>query len=542
MDKVICECGHHNPFGTMLCENCGKPLGGSENEQVLTMRYDGTAIRSKVYKRTVIDKIWGFFSSVKIGVTFIILALLASAVGTIFPQQVYLPPNADPTTFYTEQYGSLGTFYHILGFDNLYKSWWFIILLGLLGTSIIVASIDRGVPLYRTLKKQRPRKHDQFLRRQRLFSETTLNDVDTVFLRLTEKFGKRYHIKQDGDYLSAEKGRFARWGPYVNHVGLILILIGGMLKFVPGMYVNEQVWIKDGQTVKIPGTDGEYYIKNNQFILENYDKDNPRYETALNRVGTPIPKNYQSDVTLYKKATNTVLGGKPKLDKVTDYNIQVNHPLTFAHFGVYQASYKTSIFDKMSFKLEDKKSGKALGPFEVNLNNPKATYKLGNGYRVTLLDYFPDFYFNDKKEPDTKTNQPKNPAFLFKMVTPETPKGETAFIGIKMNLEPLGKNQYKIIFNGLKTTNQTGLVVKKDLTMMIVFIGAIIFLTGVVQGMFWTHRRVWIHKRNNVLWFSATTNKNWYGLKREIAVTFEGVGIREPVDRLEEREMNHGTT
>lgn len=25
MSKIKCQCGHENPFGTVLCEQCGRP-------------------------------------------------------------------------------------------------------------------------------------------------------------------------------------------------------------------------------------------------------------------------------------------------------------------------------------------------------------------------------------------------------------------------------------------------------------------------------------------------------------------------------------
>ena len=56
------------------------------------MRYEGSARRSQTYNKTIVDKIWNFFSSVKIGVSLIVITLIASAVGTIFPQEMYIPP------------------------------------------------------------------------------------------------------------------------------------------------------------------------------------------------------------------------------------------------------------------------------------------------------------------------------------------------------------------------------------------------------------------------------------------------------------------
>ena len=74
MEKVTCTCGHSNPFGTKLCEKCGRPLTEeSKAQKVLDMRYDGSAIRSKTYNKSIIDKIWNFFSSVKVGVSLIVI-------------------------------------------------------------------------------------------------------------------------------------------------------------------------------------------------------------------------------------------------------------------------------------------------------------------------------------------------------------------------------------------------------------------------------------------------------------------------------------
>src|SRR3954451_19104493 len=107
MNDVKCECGHVNPHGTVLCEACGKVLDEHEknNKELLDMRYEGSARRSQTYNKTIIDKIWNFFSSVKVGVTLIVVTLIASSLGTIFPQEMYIPPLMPATEFYQDQYG-----------------------------------------------------------------------------------------------------------------------------------------------------------------------------------------------------------------------------------------------------------------------------------------------------------------------------------------------------------------------------------------------------------------------------------------------------
>ena len=166
---IECECGHKNPIGTELCESCGKPFHEETEQKLLEMRYEGVARRSKTYQKTIIDKIWNFFSSVKVGIWIIVLTLIASAIGTILPQEMYIPPNVDPAQYYKEQYGVVGFIFYTLGFHNLYGSWWYMLLLASMGLSLIIASLDRVVPLYRALKKQSVTRHTSFLKRQRIF-------------------------------------------------------------------------------------------------------------------------------------------------------------------------------------------------------------------------------------------------------------------------------------------------------------------------------------------------------------------------------------
>ncbi|WP_394141625.1 cytochrome c biogenesis CcdA family protein [Cytobacillus oceanisediminis] len=95
MDILKCECGHNHPLGTEICESCGKPFENTKKQELLDMRYEGLARRSQTYKKAIVDQIWNFFSSVKVGICLIIITLIASAVGTVLPQELYIPPSAD---------------------------------------------------------------------------------------------------------------------------------------------------------------------------------------------------------------------------------------------------------------------------------------------------------------------------------------------------------------------------------------------------------------------------------------------------------------
>lgn len=545
MDKIKCECGHVNPEGTVLCESCGKPvegnqhIDGNDKTKLLNMRYDGSARRSQTYNRSIVDKIWNFFSSVKVGVMLIVIALVASGLGTIFPQEMYIPQeaeNRDPAVFYEDWYGLPGKIYYQLGLHELYSSWWYIILIALIGVSLVICSIDRYVPLRRALKMQKPKRHNTFLKRQRLYSETA-SVTEEEKNKLIERLGKkRYKItNQDGNIL-AEKNRFSRWGPYVNHIGLIIILLAALLRMTPFLFLDEYVWVREGEQKVIPGTEGQYYIENEKFILETYDPDDERFKAAMEKRGEMVHKNYQTDVTIYEAKEKTVAGQEPELEKLKQGSTKMNDPIKFAGYTLYQSGYQENEFSDMTFKIyevDDEET--SLGEITVDLTEPKEMYELDNGYRVELNQFYPDYELKDG-EPRSISKFPRNPAFVFYLFPPGSDEGEVSFLGIGKNIDPTGENKYKFGIEDFNMHYVSGLTVRKDYTLPFFIVGAAIFMIGVIQGMYWQHRRIWINPHGKGMMLAGHTNKNWFGLKKDIEYAIEDTNIQMVIDQEEMEE------
>src|SRR5699024_6502913 len=411
MNEIKCECGHVNPEGTVLCESCGKPIEGNQHidgndkKKLLNMRYDGTARRSLTYNKSIIDKTWSFFSSVKVNIWLIVITLIASAIGTIFPQKIYIPAEVDPTIrepsiFYKHEYCIHGKINYQLGFHNLYSSWWYMILLALIGISLVICSVDRFVPLYKALKKQKPKRHKTFLSRQRLFSETeNVSDEDkNKFINGLKK--RKYKITEENGHVLAEKGRFSRWGPYVNHIGLIIILFAALLRSYSFFYLDEYMWTREGETKVIPGTDSEYYVENKNFTIDYYDEDDEddeKFKETLEESG-PLEKNFESDLVVYQDKNvdkNTV---ETDLEEVAEDSIRLNHPLKFGGYTLYQSGFQQNEYKNMSFNLQKSDDGDGADPidtFTVNLDDPDRTYELENGFTVRLEKFLPDYYMDD---------------------------------------------------------------------------------------------------------------------------------------------------
>ncbi|MCI8455556.1 MAG: cytochrome c biogenesis protein ResB, partial [Mammaliicoccus sciuri] len=303
----------------------------------------------------------------------------------------------------------------------------------------------------------------------------------------------------------------------INHTLLIILLLGAMIRLLPGFYLDDMLYVKEGETKTEHGTDRGYYIKNNDFIYEEYDQksqsnSNPEsIDPSLNK----IAKNYETKATLYKNSQEEVIGSDANLKEVASDSIKVNHPLKYDHLQFYQSSFDNSLLKDMTFNLKTK-DGKPLGkPFTVNLESPKKTYKITDDLTVKLRSYAPDYEKIENGVLATKSPNPNNPAFVFE-VTDKGKQSEFSFLRIKESQDISKDNKYDVKFANATNQWATVLAVKKDLTLPILFTGFVIFLLGLAVGSYINHRRIWINTDNGEFNIAAHTNKNYYGFSKEI--------------------------
>jgi len=548
MDDRKCECGHTNPIGTVLCESCGKPLEIAYDEkghmQFPDMRYEGMARRSQTYSKTVIDKVWNFFSSVKIAVILIIITLIASAIGTIYPQERYIPapvPTEESVAqFYETTYGKLGAIYYQLGFHNLFTSWWFVTLLVMIGTSLVICSLDRVVPLYKALNKPRVKQHISFLQGQKIRGNTdalSAGSLDEKLNTVEEALRKKgYRVYREETSVLGEKGRFSRWGPYINHCGLIIFLLAVLLRGLPGLYLDKFVWVREGQTVAIPNT--PYYVKNVEYKTEYYDESEFPEKVDLN--GGVVPKNFQTDAILYLNKNASIPGEQPDLVEVKRGPIQVNHPMIYEDLSLFQAANREQELGAFNFVLIDMKAGnKPVGPIKLDLFSPAAEQKVTDDIMIRVLGYFPDFVL-EGDQPATKSSTPNNPMFALEI--------ENKTLGTKERLVYLSRTviskeadpRYTLQIKMPDLIDTTGLMVRKDKMLPLIYTGLTVFLVGVVMGIYWQHRRIWVHVENSQVYVAAHTNKNWFGLRREVDYVIEKASL--PITITQEQKAKNAST
>jgi cytochrome c biogenesis protein len=547
IENTKCECGHQNYAGTVLCESCGKPLYDDHGSEPLEMRYDGVARRSQRGNPTWLDRIWNFFSSVKIAIYLILITLAASVLGTVYPQENTFI-NLDPSTYYKQTYGTTGEIYYLLGLSHTFDSWWYRLLLFMIGTSLVICSLDRVLPLYRALNKQQIRKHPGFLSRQKVTLTCDIAEpgdqtsqeqwVQTMASVLRKR---HYRVHTDGTALMAEKYRFSRWGPYINHIGLIIFLLAALARSIPGWHMDQYMGFIEGQTLKIPNT--PYYLKNEKFTVDFYKPE--EMSDKFRQRDLIVPKMYETQAVLYQ-CTSRCGTADPVLKEVARHPIRVNDPLNYHGFMAYQFDYKeTPRLISVTPSLRNKQTGEVYGSIELDMNNPQKSYQAGP-YRLELKSYFPDFGLDEHGQPMTKSNEPKAPAFIFTITGPGMEKGQPYLYFPRM----IDKDTYRQddvngavgqlldlsvgSMEGVKIAQYTSyLNIRVDKALPYIWFGAAVSMIGLVMGFYWQHRRVWLRVDDGKLLLGAHTNKNWFGLRKEVAAALGKAGIEADPKTLE---------
>jgi len=555
--ETKCECGHQNPPLTVLCESCGKPLLDDQSDAPLEMRYDGVTRRSQRPSRNMIDRVWKFFSSVKIAIILIVMTLLASIIGTLLPQESMLL-NIDPAVYYKENYGWAGHLYYLLGFSHTYESWWYIGLLFMIGTSLIVCSLDRVLPLYRALNKQQIRKHPQFILRQKLAYRGTLPDAyrshpESWMEEIRKALAKhRYRVHMDpaGTALLAEKNRFSRWGPYINHIGLIVFLAALLMRAIPGWHMDQYVAFPEGVPVRIPETN--YYLLNEQFTLEVYGEE--ELPESMRESGSLIPKTFETKAVLYEcQADCNDPSRKPVLVEVHRHHIRVNDPLSYKGLKAYQFRYEEKP-ELVSIRAVwmDKQTGQTYGPIHLSMQDPDPHYEAGP-YTLELRAYFPEFGLNDAGQPVNLSPDPNAPAFIFLVKGPGLAEEGDIFVyfpreddKIRFQQDLLnGKlaERFDIRVESRDDVQVSSYVsylnIRKEKALPYILTGAFICLIGLMIGFYWQHRRIWLRIDDGELMLGGHTNKNWYSFRKECAAMLAGAGIAVDAYRLDREEIKN---
>jgi len=441
--------------------------------------------------KDLLDRTWDFFSSVRVATVLIFLVAAASIAGTLIPQEGQYASALPPEQFYPQEYGPvLGALLLRTGVTHLYSSWWYQTLLFLIAASLVICSLERFVPLWRAVQRPNPAPATEFVRGLKYRFTAPAARGDSPYADLAAALrARRYRVIEQGGRLYADKGRMGRWGPYITHIGLILLLVGAGIRTLPGAYLEEYIWLRDGEVVRVPGTD--FYVESLGFAVD-FGAD-----------GEPV--NYQTRVRVLDAGGNVVKVG----------TIAVNEPLSYDRVGLYQSSYHAD-YGRAEVAVIDRAGGTEVGRFTIDLMQPEREYVAGD-FRITVEAYYPDLAIDARGQPTSRSSRPANPGLKLAVVPPEGEPYTTWFLPLHPELEFDETTPVRFSTLRVEPVFTSGLQVKKDLGIPVVYVGLFVISAGVFAAFYIAHRRYWAFTEDGLVVVGGWTNRNPRSFARETA-------------------------
>jgi cytochrome c biogenesis protein len=500
--------------------------------------------------KTIIDKIWELFASVKFAIVIFALIALTSIVGTILEQRAEPAKNIQ---ILSKLFGeSLApTMYNIfesLGFMDMYHSWWFLTILILFSANIIICSLDRLPRIWKIVREPIRPLTEEHLEKATIKRELILKGkpekVKGVVAGAIKRAGFNYaEAKEDKGYqFYSEKGNYARLGVYIAHLSILIILTGSLMGIFFGfkgflnlpegrsysvaflrtdhltqMEAEERdriLYVIEASSGDILGTSTQlgidektlrakmrrYGIQPLGFSIRCDDFDVDFYG------GSDMPREYKSQLTI-------IDNGKEVLEKA----IEVNDPLTYNGITFYQSSYGLMPSPHGDFIL---RITPRSGASEVKRLHFGDRFTIpGTNIEGTIKDFSPALSFDNQGRPFTYEEMMNNPAVFIDFKE----SGKEKYSGWIVKRYPMTwrlPEGHTVEFIDLWGAQYTGLQVRKDPGVWIVYLGCIVMSIGLYIAFFMSHRRIWVRiaeeKNNTKVVIGATSNKNRTSFERKI--------------------------
>jgi len=188
-------------------------------------------------------------TNLKLAIALLLLIALFSISGTVIEQ-------GQSPAFYQSNYPEHPALFgfltwkviQVVELDHVYRSWWFLTLLILFGTSLTACTFTRQLPALKAARRWK------YYEESRQFQKLALSaELDNISLNSLNPLlqNRRYKIFQEKDnILYARKGLVGRIGPIIVHVGIVAILLGGIWGAMTGFLAQEMVASGDTFQVK----------------------------------------------------------------------------------------------------------------------------------------------------------------------------------------------------------------------------------------------------------------------------------------------------
>jgi cytochrome c biogenesis protein len=279
------------------------------------------AIEEKEIKqRKIKRKILAVLSNLPFAITILLIIAGLSIFGTVIEQNQSLE-------FYKENYPENKAVFGILNWqiirffslDDVYRSWWYLSFLVLLGISLITCSFTQQLPMLKIAKNWRFLKKKQQLRSVDIKIKVGEVNFSSIVFGLNKE---TYNIFHQEDSMYCYKGIIGRLAPIFVHISIIQIFFGAFVGAFFG-YGGQEM---------IPKTE-TFHLQN--VINAGYFSKTPiKMSLRVNNFWIDYAENsainqFYSDISLVDS----------KGEEVRRKIISVNNPMHFKDITLYQSDW-----------------------------------------------------------------------------------------------------------------------------------------------------------------------------------------------------------
>ncbi|HKP73518.1 MAG TPA: cytochrome c biogenesis protein ResB [Pyrinomonadaceae bacterium] len=439
---------------------------------------------------SIVTRLLNLLSSVRFGVTVLMLLALASMVGMLIMQQTV----EGFDRYFAQLTPSQKLLYGGLGFFDIYHAWYFNALLLILSLNIVLASIDRFPGAWVYVRKPKLEAVAVWLKKQPVTETLEMRAQSRAELaeRIADAartVGLKPTVTEKGNrtFVFSERGAWNRLGAYAVHVALLTIFFGGFLTAQFGR--TGSMWLKPGDSSG-EMTETSFNIDNlNSFNLSTKPTTLPfsvvceDIEQKLIRKDGPITQDNTIDwLTRIKIKDET--GEHEAL-------VHMNRPFDYRGYRFFQASFmNVGRARNITLRLTPEAGGQ---PQDVTIPRDGST-TLPDGTKINFVNFLPDFTMRGG-EVTTESPDYNNPAAQLSVVSPSGEQSRAfAFAQELPSGAPVGRAVagYKFrLVDFEKVPDSHMLSIQHDPGTNIFYLGGLLLFLTLGAVFFFSHQRVW---------------------------------------------------
>jgi cytochrome c biogenesis protein len=387
-------------------------------------------------KGSIISDIAAFFTSARTTIVLLFLLAAGSILGTLVPQ--------------TQEIGPVTSFSSrlivILDLNNVYRSWWFILLLVLLSLNLLGCLMER-LPAIPGEWKGKSRRSTFSVKLTDTRSPAKLAEI--LLPKLNAFMNRQPERSAERDEFVWIKDRIYLLGFPLIHIAILVVLLGGVIGVFFGY--RGHVLIKEGASAQ------EFSLSSGETRPLPFTISVDAF--SLTRYPSGEPKEFRSDVKI-------VENGK----EVRSGSILVNHPLTYKGISLFQSDYRVVGVKEVRLTVIGSDSNKT----DVLLRPQSSQTIPGTDYEARLTSL------------DPGTTQRGAGVDLMVNLKGENPRPLRIF----KKSGPVKLGEVQLAFVDYSPLYATGLQVGYDPGTLVVWIGCGLLIIGFFLTLFTNFRRI----------------------------------------------------